>query len=373
MLAEYATFEGTLVADREVELARGARLRFGRPADTAAPSLTILGPPEPLVTGEPSVDLTVLYADADPGVDLASFSLRFDGALVTDRCSVGESVAFCSLDLTSSGGHEVAAAISDRAGNAASRTLVFTAILDARPPAIAIESPANGALVADAEVTVRGAVTDDGAIEVVTIDGAVVDATGGRFARVVALEDGANLIQIAARDSTGKESEASLAVTLDREPPRVTIRTPAAVAAAQQRGAGPYSLSTNLSSIAVAGLADDEHGIDRVEIEGAAVTLAGGEFDQAIALEAGLNRVTVEATDRAGNVGTVELEIDRSAVARDRDRRAGGRRHRPRAIDRGARHRLRSRSGGDRQRRRRGGSGHCVRRRQRSRSTTARP
>ena len=118
MLAEYATFEGTLVADREAELARGARLQFGRPADTTSPSVTILGPPEPLVTDEPSVDLTVLYADADPGVDLASFSLRFDGTLVTDRCSVGESVAFCSLELASSGRHEVAAAISDRAGNA---------------------------------------------------------------------------------------------------------------------------------------------------------------------------------------------------------------------------------------------------------------
>ena len=160
----------------------------------------------------------------------------------------------------------------------------------------------------------RGAVSDDGAIEVVTIDGAVVDAPGGRFAHAVALEEGANLIRITARDSTAKESEATVAVTLDREPPRVTIRTPAAVAAAQQRGAGPYSLSTNLPSIAVAGLADDENGVERVEIEGAPVTLPGGEFDQAIALEAGLNRVTVEATDRAGNVGSVELEIDRSTA-----------------------------------------------------------
>ena len=314
ILGEYAIFEGTLVADREAELARGARLQFRRPADATPPSVTILGPPEPFVTDEPSVDLTVLYADADPGVDLASFSLRLDGTLFTDRCSVGESVAFCSLELASSGRHEVAASISDRAGNASSRELAFTAIFDAEPPAIAIESPANGALVADAEVTVRGVVTDDGAIEVVAIDDAVVHAPGGRIAHAVVLEDGANLIRITARDSTAKESEATLAVTLDREPPRVTIRAPAAAAAAQQHGTGPYRLSTHLPSIAVAGLADDEHGIERVDIEGATVTLAGGEFDQAVALEAGLNRVKIEATDRAGNVGSVELEIDRSTA-----------------------------------------------------------
>ena len=214
MLGEQATFDGTLVADREVELGREAReCGSCRPSIPTPPSLTILGPPEPLVTAEPSVDLTVLYADADPGVDPASFSLRFDGAVVTDRCSVGESVAFCSVELASSGRHEVSGAIRDRAGNAASHTLAFTAIVDAQPPAIAIEAPANGALVDDAEVTVRGAVSDDGAIEVVTIDGAAVEAPGGRFAHTVALEEGANLIRVVARDSTAKESEAIVAVT----------------------------------------------------------------------------------------------------------------------------------------------------------------
>ncbi len=99
MLGGQATFEGRLVADREVELAQGARARLVPPVDTAPPSLTILAPPEPLVTVEPAVDLTVLYADADPGVDPASFSLRLNGTLVSDRCSVGESVAFCSVEL----------------------------------------------------------------------------------------------------------------------------------------------------------------------------------------------------------------------------------------------------------------------------------
>ncbi len=205
-------------------------------------------------------------------------------------------------------------AIRDRAGNAASYTLVFTAILDAQPPAIVIEAPGNGALVNDGEVAVRGVVSDDGAIAVVTIDGAAVEAPGGRFEHAVELEEGANFIRVIARDSTAKESEAIVAVTLDREPPRVTIRAPAAVAAAQQRGGGPYSLSTNLPSIAVAGVVDDEHGIERVEIDGAPVAQLDGEFDQAIVLDDGLNRVTIAATDRAGNVGSVELEIDRSTA-----------------------------------------------------------
>jgi len=303
MVGERASFEGALVADRDVELGPGSRVAHARFGDTVSPALTILTPPQPVVLEVPSLSFTVLYADASAGVDLASLVVTVGAADVTAGCMVAANAATCAGTIGASGEHTLAATIRDLAGNHVTHSVAVAVALDLAPPLIAIETPTDGAVFTRADTLVRGSVEDDGAVALVTVEGAIVEVTAGRFEAAVTLAEGDNTLRVVARDSAGKESERSIAVVLDSEPPRLSVRSPAA-----------DGTTTNRASIRIVGDAADERGIEAVEIGGAAVPLTRGVFDEEVALEEGANRIGVVATDLAGNAASIELVVERVTV-----------------------------------------------------------
>ena len=176
--------------------------------------------------------------------------------------------------------------------------------MDATPPSIAIETPASGALVASAEVLVSGTVSDDGVVEQVTLGGAPLAAPGGRWSGSVALAEGAT--------SSGSPPATAWAGWVRRR-----SRSCATARRHGSRCALPRSrvaVSTTQRAIVVAGAADDENGVTKVEIGGVAVPLSGGDFEREVDLAEGANRIRVAAYDGAGNVGAVEIEVDRRTV-----------------------------------------------------------
>jgi hypothetical protein len=87
---------------------------------------------------------------------------------------------------------------------------------DDRPPVVTVEAPANGAVVSEANVEVRGTASDvDSGIRSVLVQGHdVVSDSTGRFAVQISLEQGANNIVVQATDLAGNTTSIQVAVTV---------------------------------------------------------------------------------------------------------------------------------------------------------------
>jgi hypothetical protein len=101
----------------------------------------------------------------------------------------------------------------DSVGNTASAEV--TIVLDTTAPVISIDSPADGATVTEAAVTVSGTVDDAAAM--VWVNGVSAADGDGGFLAVVSLTEGDNVITVVAEDDLGNTATESITVTY--EPP----------------------------------------------------------------------------------------------------------------------------------------------------------
>jgi hypothetical protein len=110
-------------------------------------------------------------------------------------------------------------------------------------PVITFTTPQNLTFTSITPTTVRGTVSDPTAQ--VTVNGISAPFTPGAFVAAVPLVEGTNTLTAVARGSSGLVGTASVQVTLDTTPPRVTISTPV------------DGLSTTASTITVSGTIND--------------------------------------------------------------------------------------------------------------------
>lgn len=115
--------------------------------DGTSPTLTLSpGDGVLLTTGTPA--LMARYGDAGSGVDVASLVALVDGQDHSTAFSAGTTQAIFQIPDGSplaEGSHTFQVKIRDRAANQAERSVSFT--VDTRPPAIAVETPADGSTV----------------------------------------------------------------------------------------------------------------------------------------------------------------------------------------------------------------------------------
>jgi hypothetical protein len=124
----------------------------------------------------------------------------------------------------------------------------------------------------------------------------------------IALQAGANVVTVTARDAAGNMGTATLTVTYDPTAPTVSITAPTAGAA----------YTTNISPLTLGGTAGDNIGVTQVSWasdRGGSGTAAGTMSWSAagIALQPGVNVLTVTARDAAGNTGTAILTVTYTA------------------------------------------------------------
>lgn len=180
-----------------------------------------------LDTVPPSANVTLAY-----GPDIV---LQPSGAFITGRSNVTLMVVVderCVVNISGAGGRELPAggtsivlelspgtndiivSVTDIAGNAG-RTFEHKVVRDAIPPAIELTEPLDGKVTSASWVTVRGA-TEPGAT--VTVNGLPVTMqSDGSFTTRLPLDEGQNVISIAARDGFGNEGNTTVNVV--RETP----------------------------------------------------------------------------------------------------------------------------------------------------------
>lgn len=206
----------------------------------------------------------------------------------------------------SSSNYRVSAAVQGSIVRVFSNLLPFS-VTGATATGIAILQPANLAFVNTSPVTVSGTTGDPNAT--VRVNGIQANKSGNSFQLTVPLQEGTNTVTAVASNSNGSTSTASIQVTLDTTPPRVTVDSPV------------QNSTTTEATITVSGIVNDIV-VGTVNSQQATVTVgavpavvSNRTYAAAnIPLQVGLNTIAVVARDRTGNSATTQLRITREAV-----------------------------------------------------------
>jgi hypothetical protein len=219
----------------------------------------------------------------------------------------------CNVALTP-GANTINIVATDVAGNAstAALSLTYTTV-----PTITLTSPTNLSFLNITPTTVTGKVDDPTAkVTVNSVEAAVVN---GNFSVALPLLEGPNTITASATSSNGAVGTASLVVTLDTTPPRVTITSPA------------NQFVTTEASISIAGSVNDIV-VGTVNAQQAQVTVNGVAAQVAnrtflapnIPLQMGNNVIQAIGRDRTGNTTTTQITVIRQPATQAQIRALAG-------------------------------------------------
>src|SRR5215510_2660349 len=168
--------------------------------------------------------------------------------------------------------------------------------------AITITDPPNLSAFNRSSIAITGAVAAEAVA--VRCNDAPAGITNGGFGVTVPLKEGNNTITCVALDVAGHAGTASITVTLDTTPPRVTINVP-------REGTllttAPVTVAGMINDIVVGTVNVEEA---RVECNGVSAQVANRAFVATnVPLHPGLNTITCTGIDRAGNVDTERIGI----------------------------------------------------------------
>jgi hypothetical protein len=203
----------------------------------------------------------------------------------------------------------------DAAGNVATDTLTVT-LTDAVAPTVAISKPSDAKAYSTTSnsVALGGSASDlFGVTEVRWSNnrgGAGVAAgTSDWSVPAIALLAGVNVVTVTARDAAGNTATDSISITSDSKAPVLAITSPAA-----------GSLVTKADTVSLAGTATDDLGVTELSWTnnrgGSGVAAGGASWNVAsVALQTGVNVITVTARDAAGNRSTASVSVTRDSRA----------------------------------------------------------
>ena len=163
----------------------------------------------------------------------------------------------------------------------------------ASPASVNITAPSNLTFLNLSPTTVNGTVSDPTAV--INVNGIPTPNSGGSFSVSLPLREGNNTITATAQSADGLTGSASIQVTLDTTPPRVTIVSPTA------------GFVTTASSINVSGSVNDlvvgtvNQGQVSVTVNSVPAQVANRSFLVNIPLATGTNNITATGIDQAGN------------------------------------------------------------------------
>jgi len=234
-----------------------------------------------LVTGTTEVDATV-EANGIPGeLDFGRFSI--------------------SVPLEE-GTNLVTVMARDMAGNEARVELVICH--DPVPPELTVTSPESGTTTALTRVLISGTVVEDNPVMVLVND-LSADVVEGNWNREVPVQPGENIYTVVASDLAGNKVSQQLVVFTDYEAPILKARLKSdATTYIMYEG----SLTTKKTSIDL-----EVEMNERVSIRimgGSEIARGPGTHTETLFLEPGLNEITIQARDLAGNAAnTITLMI----------------------------------------------------------------
>lgn len=268
---------------------RSASVAFS--VNTAAPVVSFAAPSNNSFVATASVGVS--WTIATPGAALSLLEVRVDTGTWQ---SIGTSSTSHTFTGLSNGAHDLWV----RATTPNAQTTVSLHVtVDLSPPSVSFTSPTGTPWFDSRSVPLAFTVTDATsgvASASLSLDNATgVDVTGDTTYTVTGLADGTHQAVLTAADRAGNEQTALVRFRVDATPPVVTINAPT--------NGSAYATST----VSVQWQSSDSgSGILLVDISvdgGAFEPLASAGKQDFTGLAAGTHRLTIRATDVAGNVG----------------------------------------------------------------------
>lgn len=266
--------------------------------DLTAPTVTILDPADGSYTNATVLNVSGTVVDTSPvQVDVQGVAAGVNGQ------------AFVATGIPAGADPQITlrAVATDAAGNTSSHEVVVT--IDRVAPVIDITYPENGDAVQGPSVNVEGTFSDDSPVSLVYVNGqeAVLAGGGtgsGTFSAGIPAPDGPLAIEARGFDAAGNEGTDRVDAAVDSVPPSLNLTEPA-----------PGTV-TNDSAIRVAGTVTDTTTVTlTVDGQPVAVDPSGGfGYDRPLGGD-GTETITLVATDGAGNVASlsVDVVVDRTA------------------------------------------------------------
>ena len=255
--------------------------------DGAAPSLTIAS--HPAAVKQTPYTITGTVSDAHSGI--------LDVRCGTVAATISGSSFTCGAPLAS-GGNIVTVTTVDRVGNESSQSTDVR--LDQRAPVLSVNDPADGAVVNMAEVTVKGAASDDDTLAAVRVNGVATTIADGAFSKTISLTSGNNTISIEAEDAAGNITARSINVNRFIVP-TVAITSPADLAILRTTTA---TISGTVSDPAAT-----------VTVNGVTAAVSGNTFTaNGVALAQGRTVISANAVSPNGGTATTSINLYRDSI-----------------------------------------------------------
>ncbi len=293
------TLYGRALAGSEIQaiFAAGAGGKTKPQFDTTPPVISIDVPLDGMVVGSALVAVRATVVDESP-TTVASSPAGVTGSLPAGGGTASGDVALDGAD----GDYTIAVTATDTAGNAGGASVTVTR--DTSLPIVAIPSPAEGAILGDAAVTLAIDVSDLTATSVVA-GGAQRDlpAGGGAVLIPVTLVPGPNALRVVVTDRAGNRAELVRNVLLDLDAPVVTILAPAD-GALYGPGSSAAAVAVRVDDLTPTSVASDPAGL------AATLPAGGGLASGLVPLVEGLNRITVTASDETQRATSSSITVN---------------------------------------------------------------
>ncbi len=261
--------------------------------DPVPPQLTVHSPSEGQVQNTPVLEVRGVCFDWESG--LRAIELSVDGGPWT---GIDASELWCTTVTLEEGTHQLAVRATDRVGNEATVS-VQDILVDTTPPVLEITSPASSPAYTNlSDHTIMG--RTDASARIFINDEEQVNDRGQFQLRVLMPTDGTYTFEVVAIDRAFNSNTTWVTMVRDTLAPSIEVLRPAT------------GLITGEGTIDLLAFC---YGASSVTVQGVEVGAVDGPFNHTVALSEGANTITVRATDLAGNVAEVVLEVTLDSVA----------------------------------------------------------
>ncbi|MBI5871168.1 MAG: IPT/TIG domain-containing protein, partial [Actinobacteria bacterium] len=276
--------------------------------DTIAPTVSNMLPTGTITTSTATISAD--YADGGSGINVASASIRLDGALLPmSNCTANAVNISCTATALASGTHTIDVSVADAAGNAGSGNSSFQVVApDTTPPSVSNITPSGWIMstspTIDADLTDLGGAGVNPASATIRIDaGAALTGCTANATHIscptTGLAAGAHTITVNVSDNAGNAGSGAGSFNIDTAAPTVSSLAPT----------GTINVSSSTLS---ASYSDAASGINMAS---AAVTLDGTAVTGCTATPTGIScpvtglsnathTMVVSVNDNAGNTGS---------------------------------------------------------------------
>jgi hypothetical protein len=268
--------------------------------DTTAPTIEIRQPGEDDYTSAHQIDVSGTVLDPGALPDAPPLKVRVEGisALVDGNLFVAHNVPVGEPPTVT-----LRAVVEDAAKNTGEDAV--TVKVDRRAPVVEITIPRDGDYVKGPEIGVAGTVSDESPIVQFEVNGQPVPLADGAFDGKVLAPDGPLTLTALAVDAAANPGSDTVRVTVDSLPPVIVVDEP------------PLDGSlTRDEAVRVAGrVTDASPGTLRIGTVVIDFPAGGAPVSVDVPLPGeGPNPIPLEATDKAGNRGslTVTVTVDRT-------------------------------------------------------------